>query len=39
MPRLRYIAPAGAPRPIQTTFIAGFKEVPLEVELAPRGGN
>jgi cytochrome P450 len=39
LPRLRHIAPAGEPRPIQTNFIVGFKEVSLEIELAPRGTN
>ena len=39
LPRLRHIAPAGEPRPIQTNFTVGFKEVSLEIELAPRGVN
>jgi len=37
LPRLRHIAPAGAARRIQTNFIVGYKEVPLEIELAPQG--
>jgi len=35
LPRLRRIERAGTPRPIQTNFIVGFKELPLEIELAP----
>jgi hypothetical protein len=35
LPRLQSIRLAGTPKRIETSFIVGWKELPIEIELAP----